>query len=267
MAVLGKESAHRRGPIPAHTWNVLSGLGFDCLFVIAVLHTMNCSFGHQTCLGLFQQPSSRRIFSSRCNWHPSAPIQSISQRRTPSVAATSSGRPIIILVASQVQGRNSRGRPAAAKLPNHLHTNVHRIKVHVQPASQSDEAFTEDQPGNVPEIANPLASGRTEASTYESPNGVPSQDDSIQSQIRETVTAVETTSSTASEQNTGVAHALHRQPVLSPVVDEYCQIMGNAVSWTGELLMQFLRIPLLPRGNRLINLRLDAHTDPSNAEK
>ncbi|KAK9917669.1 hypothetical protein WJX75_007015 [Coccomyxa subellipsoidea] len=139
--------------------------------------------------------------------------------------------------------------------------------MHVQPASQSDEAFTEDQPGNVPEIANPSASGRTEASTYESPNGVPSQDDSIQSQIRETVTAVETTSSSASEQNTGVAHALHRQPVLSPVVDEYCQIMGNAVSWTGELLMQFLRIPLLPRGNRLINLRLDAHTDPSNAEK
>ena len=202
---------------------------------------------------------SRPLLGRRELLQLNATLRIVSRRRIPFVAR-SLGTP------SQLQGIGLLGQQTAAILPCSLHNNLRRRRVHVQLSSQSDAASVKDQPGDVPEIASPSASDRIEVTSQESSKGVPSQDRRAQSQISDTDAAEQSSSSTP-EQSTGLAYALHRQPVLSPVVDEYCQIMGNAVSWTGELLMQFLRIPLLPRENRLMELRLAVRTDPSNADK
>ncbi len=140
----------------------------------------------------------------------------------------------------------------------------------MQPASHSEESSTEEQPGDLAEQSSTTASSvRSEAVIDEESTELAIEADRSPSQIIDTETAgtAGEPSSSTSEQSTGTEYAMHRQPVVSPVVDEYCQIMVNSVSWTGELLMQFLRMPMVPRGNRLMDLRLAAHMDPSNAEK
>lgn len=161
--------------------------------------------------------------------------------------------------------RHSRSLFKAQCGPHAVHLYARRRRSHVQPASPSDEATTEEQPNVAGRGSSLTSAGPLTTNDDGSLGSLSPQDDRAQS------------GPTASESNPrelGVAassisvpHALHRKPVVSPVVDEYCQIVGSAVLWTGELLLQFLRTPLLPRGNQLMDLRLAAHMDPTNAEK
>lgn len=133
----------------------------------------------------------------------------------------------------------------------------------MQPASPSDEATSEEQP-DVAERGSSLASARSLTPNQDgSLSALPPQDDRAQSEPK----ASENIEREVAVSSTSVPDGLHRQPVMSSVVDEYFQIVGSALLWTGELLLQFLRTPLLPRGNQLMDLRLAAHMDLTNAEK
>ncbi len=132
----------------------------------------------------------------------------------------------------------------------------------MQPASPSDEATNEEQPDIAERDSSLTSSGSLTSNHNGSLAALSSQGDRAQSgpKASKSIPAVAANS-------TVVPDGLHRQPVMSPIVDEYFQIVGTAVLWTGELLLQFLRTPLPPRGNQLMDLRLAAHMDPTNAEK
>ena len=149
--------------------------------------------------------------------------------------------------------------------PHAVHLGARRRRSYVQPASPSDEATGEEQP-DIAERGSSLTSSGSLTSNHNgslaalSPEGDRAQSGPKASNSIPCEVAVAANS-------TIVPDGLHRQPAVSPVVDEYFQIVGTAVLWTGELLLQFLRTPLLPRGNQLMDLRLAAHMDPTNPDK
>lgn len=153
---------------------------------------------------------------------------------------------------------------------SHLRGQIHRRRSYAQPASSNEDPSTEEE-------VNRVAEHSSSSISTDAPNGISDNnaasvpfEDRVHSQSAASVSVTETqeeSHSDSSVQSLATAFGMHRQAVMSPVIDEYFQIMGNAVTWTGDLLMQFLRMPMLPRGNRLLDLRQAAHMDPSNAEK